>query len=105
MVSISKINCIASLSACNRNILVHIGSPASSGEESANGSRSMKRQCATAKIERGHVKLYDERGIYMGNIAGNDAVAVDVSAAGVSIHLSDQRIRLYSLTGQYIRTI
>ena len=51
------------------------------------------------------MKLYDERGIYIGNIVANKPAAVDVSAAGVAVHMSDGKIRLYSLTGQYIRTI
>ena len=65
----------------------------------------MQKKCTVAKMERGHVKLYDERGIYMGNIVVNNAVAVDVSAGGVAIQTGDGRTRLYSPTGQYIRTI
>jgi hypothetical protein len=66
----------------------------------------MKKHCAAAKIEHGNVKLYDERGIYMGNIVVNKPVSVDVSAAGVAVHTIDGRIRLYSsTTGQYIKTI
>lgn len=65
----------------------------------------MSKQCASAKIERGHVKLYDERGLYMGNIVVNNAVSVDVSSGGVAIRLGDGRIRLYSSNGRYLRTV
>ena len=65
----------------------------------------MKKKCAAARIDCGHVKLFDERGLYIGNIVVNNAVAVDVSAEAVSIQTSDRRTRLYSSTGQYIRTI
>jgi len=56
-------------------------------------------------MERGHVKLYDERWLYMGNIVVNNAVAVDVSEGGVAIQTRDGRTRLYSSMGQYIRTV
>ena len=65
----------------------------------------MKKKCAAAKVERGHVKIFDERGLYMGNIVVNNAIAADVSAGGVAIETSDGRTRLYSPTGQYIRTV
>lgn len=65
----------------------------------------MKRKCAAARIERGSVKLFDERGLYIGNIVVNNAVAVDVSGDTVAIQTSEGRTRLYSSTGQYIRTI
>jgi hypothetical protein len=65
----------------------------------------MNREAAAAKLDGSVVKLYDDRGVQFRTLNGNGATGVTVSGQTIAITFKDGKVKLFDLTGGYIRTV
>ena len=65
----------------------------------------MNREAAAAKLAGSVVKLYDEKGRQFRTLNGVSANGVTVSGQTVAVTLKNGKVKLFDLTGRYIRTV